>query len=285
MEFDNDARFRVAGDVVIATGPADEVLIRRIAQTPRPLLVLNRELGFEERDCRILREVGDRLVGLEVVGSFDDDSDVAACENLEELNLGTDCRGAVDWAALRSLTRMFTYADRIAPSLAGLDRLQDLHVHQASDEDAALISGLPALERLTLTSARMRSVEPLRGLADRLTRLSIRLTPRLTGFAALAEFHSLAELDLEACRHVSDVEFLSGLPDLEVLSVSDCGSIASLRPLAHCRHLRRLHFFGSTKVEDGDLSVLAELPALERAHFQRRRHYIGTPERFPSTED
>ncbi|RBY87873.1 leucine-rich repeat domain-containing protein [Blastococcus sp. TF02A-30] len=285
MEPVDPSRFRVPGNVVVAKGRADEQLVRRIVGTPRPLLVLNRELGFEEKDCRVLREVGHRLVGLEVVGSFDDDSDVAACADLEELNLGTDCRGAAPWESLRSLTHVFTDADRLSPGIAALERLRDLHVHQVSDEVAALISGLPALERLTLTSARLRSVAALAGLADRLRSLSIRLAPHLSGFEALARFDSLVELDLEACRHVTDLDFLSGLPRLEVLGVSDCGAVEGLRPVERCRRLRRLHFYGSTNVQDGDLSVLGELPALERAYFQRRRHYTGTPARFPSTED
>lgn len=285
MEPVDPSRFRVPGNVVVAKGAADEQLVRRIERTPRPLLVLNRELGFEEKDCRVLREVGHHLVGLEVVGSFDDDSDVAACADLEELNLGTDCRGPVPWESLRSLTHLFTDADRVGAGFAALERLQDLHVHQASDEDAALISGPPGLERLTLTSARLRSVAALSGLADRLRSLSIRLASHLSGFEALARFDSLVELDLEACRHVTDLDFLSGLPRLEVLGVSDCGPVGSLRPVERCRRLRRLHFYGSTNVQDGDLSVLGELPALERAYFQRRRHYTGTPARFPSTED
>jgi hypothetical protein len=201
MEFAR--RFAVAGDLIVATGHVDDDLIRRVRQAPRPLLVLNRELGFDEVDCAVLRDVGDRLVGLEVSGSFADDSDVRLCSTLEELNLDTDCRGSVDWAGLAGLTRLFVYADRLSEGFSSLGKLHTLQVYGASDEHAGQASALPLLEDLTLISTRMRTTAAM----------------------------------------------------------------------------------GSTDVQDGDLSVLGQLPALRGAYFQRRRHYRGTPPGFPTLDD
>jgi hypothetical protein len=156
-------RFQVAGDLIVATGKVDDDLIRRVRQTPRPLLVLNRELGFDEVDCAVLRDVGDRLVGLEASGSFADDGDVRHCPRLEELNLNTDCRGSVDWGGLAELTRLFLYADRLSEGFTSLKNLRTLQLYGASDEHVGRASGLPALEDLTLNSTRMRTAESMPG--------------------------------------------------------------------------------------------------------------------------
>ena len=286
MEFGKvSSRFHIPGDVIIATGMVDQDLISRVLQAPRPLLVLNRELGFDEVDCAVLRDVGERLVGLEVTGSFRDDTDVHWCSNLQELNLNSDCRGGVDWTGLGSLSHLFVYADRLSETFPSLGKLQFLQVYGASDEQAGFASSLPGLEDLTLISSRIRTIESITGLRESLTSLSIRQASALQDFSGLSRFRLLRRLLLESCRHLSSLEFVSNMPDLEVLSVSDCGSIQSLRPLEGCLRLERLHFYGSTNVQDGDLSVLGLLPDLRGAYFQRRRHYRAVPGRFPTMDD
>lgn len=286
MGFDDLAqRFAIAGDLIVATGKADDALLRTVERSPRPLLILNRELGFEEEDCTVLQDIGDRLVGLEVSGTFVDDSDVIRCAKLEELNLNTSCRGQVAWDHLRGLTRLFVYQDRISDSFASLQGLRFLHIHQASDEQVQMASTLTRLVDLTLSSTRMRTATSLTGFGERLSRLWIRGGTALDGFEALSQLGGLRSLLLDSCRHLDDLEFVAGLPELEVLAVSDCGAIESLRPIARCSRLRRLHLDGSTNVRDGDLSVLGNLPSLRGAYFQKRRHYQEVPSGFPTRDD
>ena len=282
---DLSARFTVEGEVIVATGKVDDALVSKVLRSSRPLLILNRALGFDEVDCAVLQQVGDRLVGLEVVGDFTDDSDVLRCSKLEELNLNTSCRGGLDWGRLPDLIRLFTYEERMSESLASLHRLTTLHIHRASDDQVALASSLPRLTDLTLSSTRMRAVSSLAGYGDRLTRLWIRQGSALRGFDDLSRLSLLRTLLLDSCRHLDDLGFVSGMPDLEVLAVSDCGGIESLRPLAQLSRLREVHLVGSTNVKDGDLSVLEQLPSLRGAYFQKRRHYRGAPARFPTRDD
>lgn len=286
MAFDEPARrFGVAGEVIIAMGAADDHLISKVRRSTRPLLVLNRELGFEETDCAVLEKVGDRLVGLEVSGDFADDSDVVRCSNLEELNLNTSCQGGLDWERLTGLTRLFVYEDRISGALASLQRLTSLHIHQASDEQIQLASSLPLLADLTLSATRMRAVESLSGFGDRLTHLRVRQGPSLRGFEDLSRLSAIRVLLLDSCRRLDSLEFVSGMRELEVLAVSDCGGVESLHPLTRCPRLQWLHFDGSTKIQDGDLSVLGQMPHLRGAYFQKRRNYRGVPAGFPTRDD
>jgi hypothetical protein len=282
---DMSRRFEVEGDLIVATGKVNDDLIRKVHASSRPLLVLNRELGFDEVDCRVLQEVGYRLIGLEVSGSFVDDSDVRLCCNLEELNLNSACRAEVEWGELAHLTHLFTYADRLSGSFVSLESLCALQLYGVSDERIGLTSTLPLLEDLTLISTRMRTVESMEGLGNRLRSLSIREASALRDFDSLANFRKLQRLFLTACRHLSDLAFVSSMPLLETLSVSDCGPVDSLHPLEDCPRLQRLHFYGSTNIQDGDLSVLDRLPVLEGAFFQSRRHYRGAPSRFPTLDD
>ncbi len=122
-------------------------------------------------------------------------------------------------------------------------------------------------------------------LSASLTKLSIRQASALRDFRGLSRFQVLRRLMLDSCRHLSELGFLAAMRDLEVLSLSDCGRIDSLLPIEGLGRLERLHFYGSTNVQDGDLSVLERLPSLRGAYFQRRRHYRGLTARFPTLDD
>src|SRR4051812_11230386 len=83
---------------------------------------------------------------------------------------------------------------------------------------------------------------------------------------------SLRVLAIESCKQISSLDAVAGLP-LERLKVADCGEIASLAPLRGMDTLEEFFAWESTRVVDGDLSVLLELPRLRAIGMQDRREY------------
>ena len=83
----------------------------------------------------------------------------------------------------------------------------------------------------------------------------------------------LRELHLEACKKVSTLDDVATCGDLEVLNLSDGANFTSAQPLRALTKLRELLLFGSTRIMDGDLSPIADLPQLQELRMQSRRHY------------
>ena len=280
MEYD---RFVVGnGEIIVARGTPDERLFKRIRDATRPQLVVNGELGYLGSNLDFLHEIGPLLVSLEVVGSFEDDSGIASCINLEELNLNTDCSGTIDWTLLRRLRHLFAYNSRLNSTFQELPELEDLNLYGATDDDLDLVGSI-ALRELHLISTKITRV-PVGDTWSRLKTLEVRQGSRLKEFSGIAEMKQLESLSLRQCRHLRSLEPVSACRNLTHLGVTDCGPVESLAPLESCTALERLFFAGSTNIVDGDLRVLGRLPHLERAMYMRRRHYHGAPARFPTMD-
>ena len=94
---------------------------------------------------------------------------------------------------------------------------------------------------------------------------------RLSGIENLS---SLRSLTLNGCSLLSDLAPLAGLESVEHLVISDWKNIDTLKPVQDLKNLRAFAFTGErTKVLDGDLSPLENLPQLSMLAFASRRHY------------
>jgi hypothetical protein len=85
--------------------------------------------------------------------------------------------------------------------------------------------------------------------------------------------HTLEELELESCPGVGSITEIEHLGKLRFLALNDCDEINSLAPLTPLTHRKRLHAWGTTRISDGDLSPLADLPNLSEIRMRDRRGY------------
>jgi len=131
----------------------------------------------------------------------------------------------------------------------------------------------PSLEDIRLKGA--PRLESLYGIDQfELTRLHVALARELEDIDALAHARgSLHEVDFETCLGLYDIESLGQLVWLRFLGISDCGRIRSLVPLANLTQLESLDAWGSTRVEDDDLSALLRLPQLKEVRMRDRTTY------------
>lgn len=120
----------------------------------------------------------------------------------------------------------------------------------------------------------------LAGIADlvNLRDLTIGADRRFTDIAPIAGAPWLERLWFGACRGIGSISPLSAVKSLRWLYLDDCGDVESLTPLAHLDALEDVSFVGDTKVLDGKIAMLAELPRLRDSWFQNRRFYDITRE-------
>jgi hypothetical protein len=104
--------------------------------------------------------------------------------------------------------------------------------------------------------------------------LEIAGAKRLTDFDCLGDLGTdLTWLSLQACRNLNALDALAGLSALGFLNISECGPINSLGPIARLLNLETVLFYGSTKIEDNDLTPLLALPNLAVIAAQSRAAY------------
>lgn len=229
---------------------------------------------------------------LEGVGQLD----FARLKQLESLSVSGDTPEFGNLAACRSL-RLLGITDcglRDVTPFAGLAHLRELQISEAPVKSLEGIAGLKSLRRLVLAQLpleRLDGVELLRDLDD----VYLLLLRRLYSIAPLVELPALKSLVVDSCGKVSDVErlsgakklecleldgiklqsvtFLAGLTQLTTLKLMNVGKIPSLEFL---RDMRALEIFMpgmNTAVEDGDMSILLELPGLRQVLYTERRQY------------
>lgn len=242
-------------------------------------LYLNDCLGSQFESLDFLEDLPN-LRSLRVIGVLHDNRGAEVCEQLEHLSLNTSSQKLVDYTRFPKLKSLFTYGLGKSQSVLTCTSLEDLYVYGYGNADFTGMSELTALRKLHIGPSRnlisTSGVERLQNLRM----LSLAYASNLTEFAPIGTLAHLQRLEIQNCRHIADIEFVRFLNDLEWLTLAECKDVASLLPLEDLPKLKKLVAYGSTKILDGDMSILGRLPDLKEAYLQQRRSYTGMPERF-----
>jgi internalin A len=211
-----------------------------------------------------------------VLGShFDDLSPISRLSGtLEWLSIGGDPGTTIDLSALPFLVRLGAPWSMIEGSLQEAVALQDLTVTDYPGEDLGLFAENQGLHTLRLKSApRLASLDGL-GELTALGVLYAGLARRLVDLTALptASEH-LRVLELEACNSLRSLAGVESLVHLQKFGCNDCGRIESLAPLRLLLELEAVGAWGSTVVDDGDMTPLTGLPLLRELRMKDRRGY------------
>lgn len=241
-----------------------------LSELPR-LRELSLREGASQVDFAQLRQ----LEILSISGDTPEFGNLAECRSLRLLRI-TDC-------ALRDLT-----------PFSGLSHLQEFAISEAPLKSLEGIAGLKSLKRIVLQQLPLEQLDDLRHL-HQLEEVVLVLLRRVKSIGVLTELPALRRLDVYSCGKVSDVEklgaltkleslelngiklqsgdFLAGLTQLRSLKLMSAGKIPSLEFLRDMRALEIFMPADSTTIEDGDMSILLELPALRQVLYTERRHY------------
>lgn len=195
------------------------------------------------------------LVGLKKLTTEDASRELLDIDHfpeLEELNL-------VGW----SLARL----GKVLES----SRIKKFAVSGYPGRDLEPFKTMLGLISLTLQNTRIESLAGSKALVN-LLKLGVLRAPKLRSLEGL-EGAKLANLWIERARGLTSLKGIHGAPNLRVLVLNDCNSVASLLPLQSLDNLVAVHLGWETDVKDGNLAVLKSLPRLKHASFIDRRHY------------
>jgi hypothetical protein len=234
---------------------------------------LNYARGFSEPDLSFVGEWPIRRL-LVLDRKITDLSPLARLGGtLEELSFQAAPGTPIDLATPPHLTSLAAAWDEVNDTFHEPEALEEVVLFDYDEVDLQPLAVQPSLEGITLKAApRLESLYGIDHFA--LKKLLVALARELEDIDALAlASQSLGEVEFETCLGIYDIDKLGELAQLRFLGISDCGRIPSIRPLANLTQLECLYAWGSTRVEDGDLSPLLRLPRLKEIRMRDRREY------------
>jgi hypothetical protein len=260
------------GSRLVVTGPWSEELRNLMVQNGIRELMLNYARGWTDVEARFLSDL-QFLIGLVLIHrTLGDDSVVQQLPHLRQLQLSTYCSNPVDFSRLPQLEDCAISWRRGIDKLFESKILQRLYLLDAPEKTLSKFSHMQSLAQLSLSGGLLEStsgIEPV----ERLQQLGLYHLRRLRSISGVSTLRELRVLEVEKCPGVSAIAEVASLRKLQRLRLDDCGPVDSLKELQDHSHLEEVYFVGSTKIIDGDLSVLFELPSLRTVWFQNRRGY------------
>ncbi len=158
------------------------------------------------------------------------------------------------------------------------DSLELLHLHKYKPKSKALTE-LPELNNLNELIIIESSIHSLDGIEifRNLRRIELAYLRVLENIAAIEKLHdaNLEVIECENCPRIDDYEPLGKIRSLKTLYLHSCKEIKSISFIKNLISLKQFRFM-QTKITDGDLSPLFELPRLEGTAFTRAKHYSHT---------
>jgi hypothetical protein len=154
--------------------------------------------------------------------------------------------------------------------MLSLPNLEELTLHDPTQEQLLAVGALSALKRLRITHARPRSIDFI-AAADAVEELVLEYVSGFHDLAPLRSMHRLRALHLENLRRVSDFSGLSGLPALRYLAIH--GTLDWKQPItdfAFLSGLPQLEVLALWQVISKQ-AYPALLPALDLAKLKRLR--------------
>ncbi len=244
-------------------------------------LELNRTLGWKDKDLSFLSS----LPPLDAVAIIDwvieDISPIHNLHQLKGLQLSTEDKTELDFRQFPNLERCGLGWRRKAESLFRCTSLKWLFLHRYTGRNIAPFANLINLEYLNISVAPIGNLEGLEPL-QKLRFLGMHYLTKLISLRGIEHLKNLEDLEITHCKKIRSVKEIKNLINLRVLDLGDNGVIDTISPLQFLKKLERVHFYGSTKIEDGDLTPLTMLKNLKKVSFQERKHYTHKRIDFPS---
>ncbi len=197
----------------------------------------------------------------------------ALADTLDELYLEVHPDAELDLEHVPNIRRLEASWPAVGDSLSELRQLEELSTWEYDSPDLVLLSRHSTLASLSISRAPcLMSLEGLDQLLH-LRHLTITSARELADISQLEAAVALERLRFERCPEIRTLNPMRGLVRLTHLDVSDGGRIATLAPISGLKQLRAFYAWGSTRIDDDDLTPLQQLPLLRDLRMRSRRSY------------
>lgn len=242
-------------------------------------LYLNYARGFVGDDISFVSQLPELEVLWIIHRTIDDVSPIHALHELRSLKVDTYCRTAIDFSQFPRLEHCYLEWRKGVESLFDRPHLEELFINKYDQRHTDDVGRLQTLQKLSLGNAPTDDLEGLSNLHS-LRFLGLYRLRRLGSLRGIESLRALTTLEIQECNKLDSLDEIGNLVNLRRLLLIDLGKVASIRFLANLGELEEVLFYGTTHVEDGDLTPLTRLAKLQNLSFRNRRHYTHKREQF-----
>lgn len=260
------------GPTMVLTDYWDDSLRSTMLERGIQYLTLSRSANWEDQDVNFLKSL-DFLKGVGIYAY--DIKDVSVLRHLpalEHIGLGCELSVELDVSHFSQLRTFYAKHNKKLINWWEVPTLERLNIENYPFEDLVPLRPLASLERLQLTSSKLKTLKGINSLKD-LKILDLYRCTKLVSLESLSEVKELEEIEIETCKRIESLDEFGSLGNLKKVTLNNCGTLLSVAPLKKCLKLSGIVINGDTSIVDGNISKLLELPALKKYFFVDKKHY------------
>jgi len=229
--------------------------------------------GFDEHNLDCL--LGLYVEGITIqTGYIDDFSSLLEHPELKFLNLSEMPINTFDFSRLENLEKF--YGDWCSKylNLGFLNKLKVLSIGQykSATSDLSELAGLVKLEELHIIQSNIKSCNGLEGLKN-LKKIGLAYNKKLETFTESKPMFQLEEFEVQVCKKL-DLTTLKGASKLKTLKIINNGKITSLEPIIKELPLLEKLEFTEGELTDGNIIYFLRHPTLKEVLLSNKKHYL-----------
>jgi internalin A len=194
---------------------------------------------------------------------------VKAVHHLKELynlRILTYCDTPIDFSVFTKLISCGLEWRKGAESLFNAVNLKHLSVNSYKQKNSSVFSKLVNLEELIIMNS---NLEDLSGLSPLTNLKYLRLTNlnRIKTLDGIGNLNQLQILMIQRCMGINAIEEIFSLHHLKRLIITDMTKIKTIHGIEALSDLEMFNFYGSTNIQDGDLTPILKLKKLKAISY------------------
>lgn len=237
-------------------------------------IVFSKYLGFQEERAPFF-EPNEFVNEIHIIDSnMKDVSFVMAFPNIKTINIQNDDQTKLDFDIFNNVEDVFLIWRKGVTNLFNKKCLKSLKIERFKEKKLPEFENDMCLEELRFASSPIENLSSLNRLKN-LKILQLDYLRCLEDSSWLKELGGLEILSIGSCKKLSNaiMHNASKLTNLKKLSFSKMGEIPTLQPIQNLKKLETIVLVEDTKILDGNLHVLLDLPLLNNINVQGFKHY------------
>jgi len=199
-------------------------------------------------------------------------SSISDLHILKYLSLNVHANELINFSKLNNLTHVYLNYWKKAESIFNCNSIKELYISNIKKDHIDKIQNLTNLVDLTIGSSNIDNINFIK-IMPNLKRLKILDCRNVSDISALKN-RNLELVRFEGSTKIYDYDVIGTIKGLKILNISDANIIKSIKFTQSLIELQGFSFAGAkTIVEDGDLTILTNLPNLSMLMFASRKHY------------
>ena len=150
---------------------------------------------------------------------------------------------------------------------------KQLHIEPKKTKKLDIHNENNILESLSIANSHILDLSNCKKLTQ-LKGLHIAYLPKIEDINFILDMPTLIDIEICSCKKIDNlIATLAQKNNLEKLTLWNQGNLDSIIPLSKLEHLTTLNIWEQTKIIDGKISFLEEMPNLKKIDIRKYTHY------------